>query len=103
MKKAWITYNCTAVLILASLIVLDYVVNIVIGKYDDRIDTLYTGLALYLAAFHILLAMPLWLIVLLFNRSRMDRKTIGIGLGLFLVFLAMTAYPVISVIGYTAF
>lgn len=103
MKKVWIVYQCAAVLILAGVIVVDYVVNIMIDNYDDRINTLYTGLAIYLGAFHILLAMPLWLIVLWFNRSRMDRKSVGIGLALFLLFLGMCSYPVVSAIGYTAF
>lgn len=101
MKKAWIAYNCLAVLILGGLIVLDYVVNIVIDGYG--INTTYTGLAICLCGFNILIAMPIWFIVLLFNRSRMDRKTVGIGLGLLLVFLGMTVYPVVTVIGYMAY
>ncbi|MBB5180422.1 FtsH-binding integral membrane protein [Planomicrobium koreense] len=101
MKKVWIAYNGIAVLILAALIVLDYVINIAIDVYP--VNTIYTGLAIYLCGFNILIAMPIWLIVLLMNRSRMNRKSFLIGLVLFLMFLGMTAYPVMTAIGYTAF
>jgi hypothetical protein len=47
--------------------------------------------------------MPIWLIVLLMNRSRMNWKSFLIGLVLFLMFLGMTASPVIQAIGYTAY
>ena len=101
MKKVWIAYNGIAVLILATLIVLDYFVNVVQRTYD--INRTFTGLAIYFCEFNILIAMPIWLIVLLMNRSRMNRKSFLIGLVLFLMFLGMTAYPVISAIGYTAY
>ncbi|TAA67116.1 hypothetical protein [Planococcus salinarum] len=100
MKKVWIVCNGIAVLILATLIVLDYVVNVVqSGDYTNRN---FMGLAIYLCGFNILIAMPIWLIVLLMNRSRMNRKSFLIGLVLFLIFLGMTAYPVVSAIGYMA-
>jgi len=98
MKKVWIAYNGIAVLILAALIVLDYIINITIDVYPY--NSIYIGLAIYFCQFNILIAMPIWLIVLLMNRSRMDRKSFLIGLVLFLMFLGMTAYPVISAIGY---
>ena len=98
MKKVWMAYNGIAVLILAALIVLDYVVNVV--QSGDDINRNFMGLAIYLCEFNILIAMPIWLIVLLMNRSRMNRKSLVIGLVLFLMFLGMTAYPVISAIGY---
>ncbi|WP_186763896.1 hypothetical protein [Planomicrobium sp. CPCC 101079] len=56
MKKAWLAYNGLAVIVLAVLIVLDYVVNIVID--GSGITTTYTELALYWCGFNILIAMP---------------------------------------------
>lgn len=98
MKKVWIAYNGIAVLILAALIVLDYVVNVVqSGDYTNRN---FMGFAIYLCGFNILIAIPIWLIVLLVNRSRMNRKSFLAGLVLFLMFLGMASYPVISAIGY---
>ncbi|WKA54469.1 hypothetical protein [Planococcus shixiaomingii] len=101
MKKVWLAYNGIAVLILAGLITLDYVVNIVID--GSGIDTIYTELAIYFCGFNILIAMPIWLIVLLVNRSRMNWKSVVAGIVLFLIFLGMTAYPVVTVIGYMAY
>lgn len=98
MKKVWIAYNGITVLILAALIVLDYFVNVV--QNGDDINRDFMGFSIYLCEFNILIAMPIWLIVLLMNRSRMNRKSFLIGLVLFLMFLGMTAYPVISAIGY---
>ncbi|TWT27264.1 hypothetical protein [Planomicrobium sp. CPCC 101110] len=101
MKKAWLFHNGIAVLILAVLIVLDYVVNIVID--GSGINTSFTELAIYFCGFHILIAMPIWLVVLLICRARMNKKTVGMGLGLFLLFLGLAVYPVVTVIGYTAY
>ncbi|WP_416143746.1 hypothetical protein [Planococcus koreensis] len=101
MKKVWIAYNGITVLILTALIVLDYVVIVVQSGYG--INRTFTELAIYLCGFNILIAIPIWLIILLMNRSRMNRKSLLIGLVLFLIFLSMTAYPIIKVIGYTAY
>ena len=98
MKKVWIAYNGIAFLILAALIVVDYVINVV--QSGDDINRDFMDFSIYLCEFNILIAMPIWLIVLLMNRSRMNRKSFLIGLVLFLMFLGMTAYPVISAIGY---
>ncbi len=98
MQKVWIAYNGITVLILATLIMLDYVVNVVqSGNYSNR-D--FMGFAILLCEFNILIAMPIWLIVLLMNRSRMNRKSFLTGLVLFLMFLGMAIYPVIQAIGY---
>ena len=98
MKKVWIIYNGIAVLLLATLIALDYYVNVV--QDYSGIHTIFTGIALYFCAFIILIAMPIWIVVLLVNRSKMDGRSLGIGLVLFLLFLGMTAYPVVAAIGY---
>ena len=47
--------------------------------------------------------MPIWIVVLLFNKRRMDRKALLIGLGLFFAFVGLTAWPVITTIGYMAY
>lgn len=97
MKKVWIVYNGIAVLILATLIALDYYVNVV--QDYSGIHTIFTGVALYFCAFIILIAIPIWTVVLLINRSKIDRESLGIGLVLFLLFVGMTAYPVVAAIG----
>ncbi len=98
MTKVWITYNGITVLILAALIVLDYAVNVIqSGNYHNR-D--FMGFAILLCEFNILIATPIWLIILLVYRSRINRKSFLTGLVLFLMFLAMVAYPVVSAIGY---
>ena len=47
--------------------------------------------------------MPIWIVVLLFNKRIMDRKEILIGLSLFLAFVGLAAWPVITTIGYMAY
>lgn len=47
--------------------------------------------------------MPIWIVVLLFNKRRMDKKALLIGLSLFLAFVGLTAWPVITTIGYMAY
>ena len=98
MKKVWIVYNGIAVLLLATLIALDYFINVV--QDYSGIHTIFTGVALYFCAFIILIAMPIWIVVLLINRAKIDRKSLVIGMVLFLLFLGMTAYPVVAAIGY---
>jgi len=47
--------------------------------------------------------MPIWIVVLLFNKRRMDKKALLIGLSLFLAFIGLRAWPVITTIGYMAY
>ena len=77
MKKLWITYHLIMVLILLVLIVLDSVTNI--GKSGINLTTVFTEIAIYLNAINILITMPIWIVVLLFNKRRMDRKALLIG------------------------
>ena len=98
MKKIWITYHLIMVLILLVLIVLGIATNI--GKSGNNIITDFTEIALYISAINILITMPIWIVVLLFNKRRMDKKALLIGLSLFLVFVGLTAWPVLTTIGY---
>ena len=50
-----------------------------------------------------IITMPIWIVVLLFNKRIMDRKEILIGLSLFLAFVGLAAWPVITTIGYMAY
>lgn len=97
LKKVWIAYHLVLVSILLGLIVLDMVANS--GKSLENVVRIFTGLAIYVSAFNILIAMPVWIVVLLFNRRRMDKKSVFIGLGLFVTFVGLTAWPVVSIIG----
>ncbi|MGB2991560.1 MAG: hypothetical protein WBB47_02890 [Paenisporosarcina sp.] len=101
MKKIWIIYHLIMVLILLVLIVLDIVTNI--GKSGNSLITDFTEFAIYISAINILITMPIWIVVLLFNKRRMDRKALLIGLSLFLTFVGLTAWPVITTIGYMAY
>ncbi|HSO58912.1 MAG TPA: hypothetical protein VLQ66_11920 [Paenisporosarcina sp.] len=94
MKKIWITYHLIIVLILLGLIVLDIVINM--GKSGNNLITDFTEMAIYVSAIIILITMPIWIVVLLVNKRRMDRKALLIGLSLFLAFVGLTAWPVIT-------
>ena len=72
MKKIWITYHLIIVLILLGLIVLDIVINM--GKSGNNLITDFTEMAIYVSAIIILITMPIWIVVLLVNKRRMDRK-----------------------------
>lgn len=97
LKKIWIAYHFVLVSILLSLIVLDIVANT--GNSIENVVRIFSGLAIYVSAFNIFIAMPVWIVVLLFNRRRMDKKSVWIGLALFLTFVGLTAWPVVSIIG----
>lgn len=101
MKKTWVSYHFVMVLILAAFILLDIVINN--GKSGSALNTHFTEIALYIGTFNVLIVMPCWLIILVFNRSEMDRKAFLKGLGLFLLFIALAAWPIVTVIGYTAY
>jgi hypothetical protein len=101
MKKIWITYHLIMVLILLVLIVLDIVTNF--GKSGYNLITDFTEFAIYISAINILITMPIWVVILLFNKRRMDKKALLIGLSLFLAFVGLTAWPVITTIGYMAY
>ncbi|WP_019414465.1 hypothetical protein [Paenisporosarcina sp. TG20] len=101
MKKTWITYHLLMLLILLVLIVLDIVTNI--DKGGNNLITEFTEIAIYVSAINILLTMPIWIVVLLCNKRRMDKKALLIGLSLFLAFVGLTAWPVITTIGYMAY
>lgn len=101
MKKIWITYHLIMVLILLVLIVLDFVTNI--GKGGNNLITDFTEIAIYVSAINILITMPIWIVVLLVNKRRMDRKALLIGFSLFLAFVGLTAWPIITTIGYMAY
>lgn len=102
MKKTWIAYQAAMAGILAVLILLDITINYSGNYRGDVPNTIFNGFAIYIAAFHILVAMPVWLIVLLFNRMKMTRKAFLAGLALFVLFIGMAAWPIVTVIGYTA-
>lgn len=97
LKKIWVAYHLVLVSILLGLIVLDIVANT--GNSIENVVRVFTGLAIYVSAFNIFIAMPVWIVVLLFNKRRMDKKSVLIGLALFLTFVGLTAWPVISIIG----
>jgi len=101
MKKIWITYHLTMLLVLVALIVLGIVTNI--GKSGNNLITDFTEIAIYISVINILITMPIWIVVLLFNKRRMDKKTLLIGLSLFLAFVGLTAWPVITTIRYMAY
>ena len=101
MKKIWITYHLIMVLILLVLIVLDIVTNI--GKSGNNLITDFTEIAIYVSAINILITMPIWIVILIFNKRRMDKKTLLIGLSLFLAFVGLTAWPIITTIGYMVY
>jgi len=101
MKKIWIAYHLIMVLILLVLIVLDIVTNI--DMSGNNLITDFTEFAIYISAINILITMPIWIVVLLFNKRRMDKKALLIGLSLFLAFVGLTAWPVITTIGYMAY
>jgi len=97
LKKIWVAYHLIMVLILFGLIVLSIVANT--GKSIENVVRVFTDIAIYISALNIFIAMPVWIVVLLFNKRRMNRKFVLIGLGLFLTFVGLTAWPVISIIG----
>ncbi|AQQ53344.1 hypothetical protein [Planococcus lenghuensis] len=101
MKKAWVYYHFIAVLTLFVFVLFDFAINR--GKSGNELNTHFTETALYVIGFNIFIAMPIWLIVLLFNKYRMDGKTFLKGLGLFFLFIVLAAWPVVTVIGYMAY
>lgn len=101
MNKFWVMYHLSAVFILLVLIISNMVINA--GRSEHDLVIFFTGAAIYLSGFHILVFMPIWLIVLLLTKKKIDRKSFWSGIGLFLLFLGLTSVPVITVIGYMAF
>lgn len=101
MKTLWVGYNGLMAALLAGLILWDY--NVLIRLHDDNPHWMFTDIAMILCGFHILIALPIWLVILFLNRSRMTAKSFWIGFALVLVFLGMTSYPVISVLGRMSF
>lgn len=101
LKKTWIAYHLIMVSILLGLIVLSIVANS--GKSIENVVRIFTDIAIYISALNIFIAMPVWIVVLLFNKRRMDKKSVLVGLGLFVIFVGLTAWPVVSTIGYMYF
>lgn len=73
------------------------------GKSGNNLITDFTAIAIYVSALNILIKMPIGIVVLFFNKRRMDRKALLVGLSLFLAFVGITAWPVITTIRYMAY
>jgi hypothetical protein len=76
-----------------------------VGKGGNNLITDFTVIAIYVSAINILITMPIWIVVLLFNKRkrRTDRKALLIGLSLFFAFVGPRAWLVITTIGYMAY
>ncbi|MGK7376888.1 hypothetical protein ACSFXN_03530 [Planococcus sp. 1R117A] len=101
MKNTWIAYQTAVLLLLVAVILLGLLVN-----QGDSIETksiIFAQAAILLSVFNIVIAMPVWLIVLVINRRKMDKKAWGIGLLLFLLFAGLAVIPFVEMLGYMYF
>lgn len=101
MKKMWIVYHSIMLLLLIALIVLHLIINLEHDLHNKNIH--FVGVAIWISAVNIVIAMPIWIIGLLMNKRKMDKKSLGIGLLLFLIFAGLSVFPFMEILGYMYF
>jgi hypothetical protein len=101
MKKFWISYNIFLLTVIIILSATDYIVN-----FNDSLEKtvpLFMGLASWIYVINCIIIMPIWFITLFFKRNTMDKMYFFIGLGLFILFVIIGAFPLANLFGYATF
>ncbi|MEH7180240.1 hypothetical protein [Neobacillus vireti] len=98
MKKAWLAYHLILLLFLSVMMVLHFMVNG--GRSEHDINIYFVGISIWVSVLNIVIAFPIWIAVILFNRHRMNKRTFLIGLSLFLLFFFLSILPFAEMLGY---
>jgi hypothetical protein len=98
MKKTWLAYHLILLLFLIIMIVLHFIVNG--GRSEHDINIYFVGITIWVSALNIVIAFPIWIVFILFNKHRMNKRSFLIGLSLFLLFFCLSILPFAEMLGY---
>ena len=96
MRKVWVVYNALVLFLISLFVLLDIITNNNSTNYS--INMINAQIAMNIIAVGIFLT-PIWIILLIVYRSKMNKKSFLIGLFLWGLTLLVSVYPIMSTVG----
>lgn len=100
MRRAWILYNALVLLLISFFVLLDIITNTNRSNYN--LNMINVQIAMNIVTVGIILT-PIWIILLIVYRSKLDKKSFLVGLFLWGLTILVSVYPILSTVGLAFF